>query len=390
MTDLLGQDELSIINIVPNQFEEYSLANITTKAFEDHITPYLYDQIYQNMTIKDKYKVVFITNEGGEESYDNAFKFSAERIGWEVQIYMKDTNPYYKEILDFNPDFMLFHLQAACLPINTEILNHTSKKYFITHGWMEAILFWKMMLDDVVGRGVSPQIRQCLQAFDGLITLSRDIEIYKKIFVKMEKEFIALDTIPLTSELMINFTNPEYIFWCGIGWDNFRSSQTFKSFIKNLSDTVPMKVYGSPSYLDFLTEGIYNGYTPPGIPHIEAINKAGIYLLTHSDLHIEAGVPTYRLFEALAANVIIISDKHPFVIKNFGDNILYYDQYADSNTMYTQVKAHYDWIKASPEEAKLKAKNAHQIFLDNFTIEKDLPRIAKMHEFALIQGKANY
>jgi hypothetical protein len=144
-----------------------------------------------------------------------------------------------------------------------------------------------------------------------------------------------------------------------------------------------MKVYGPESYLNFLASGVYDGYTPAGMPHIEAIRKNGIYLLTHADIYIEAGTPTSRLFEALTANVIIISDKHPFVIENFGNNILYYDQYADSDAMYKQVKSHYDWIKANPEEAKLMAGRAHKIFLDNFTIERDLPRIARMHEYVL-------
>ncbi len=100
-------------------------------------------------------------------------------------------------------------------------------------------------------------------------------------------------------------------------------------------------------------------------------------------MHIEAGMPSLRLFEALAANVVIISDMHPFVIENFGDNILYYDQYADSETMFKQVKSHYDWIKANSEEAKAMAGRAHKIFLDKFTIEKDLPRLARMHEYVV-------
>jgi hypothetical protein len=46
-----------------------------------------------------------------------------------------------------------------------------------------------------------------------------------------------------------------------------------------------------------------------------------------------------------------------------------------------------DWIKANPEEAKAMAARAHQIFLDKFTLERDLVRIAKMHESVITQEK---
>lgn len=75
------------------------------------------------------------------------------------------------------------------------------------------------------------------------------------------------------------------------------------------------------------------------------------------------------------------------MIKNFGDNFLYFDQNANSKTMYKQVQDHMEWIKNNPEEAKQKAAKAHQIFLDKFTLDKDLIRIAKMHEYVLMQER---
>ena len=38
------------------------------------------------------------------------------------------------------------------------------------------------------------------------------------------------------------------------------------------------------------------------------------------------------------------------------------------------------WIKNNPEKAKAKAKKAHQIFIDKFTMESQLINLAKMHE----------
>ncbi len=144
-----------------------------------------------------------------------------------------------------------------------------------------------------------------------------------------------------------------------------------------------MKVYGHYNSSSYLAPNIYGGYIPPGIEQINAIRNNGIYLLTHSDVHFKGGEPNMRGFEASAANVVVISDKHPFIVKNFGDSFLYFDHDKDADTMYKQVKSHVDWIKNNPEEARIKAAKAHQIFLDKFTIEKDLVRIAKMHEYIL-------
>ena len=94
-----------------------------------------------------------------------------------------------------------------------------------------------------------------------------------------------------------------------------------------------------------------------------------------------------RGFEAAAANAIVISNKHPFILENFGDSFFYFDHDVDSETMYKQVKAHIDWIKANPEKAKAMAAKAHQIYLEKFTLDKDLSRIAKMHEYILEQEK---
>ena len=141
-----------------------------------------------------------------------------------------------------------------------------------------------------------------------------------------------------------------------------------------------MRVYGHYNSSSYLKPHIYGGYIEPGIKNIQAIRKNGIYLLTQSDLHFQGGEPNMRGFEAAAANAIVISDKHPFIVENFGDSFLYFDYDADSEIMYAQVKAHIDWIKNNPEQAKAMAKKAHQIYLEKFTIENDLIRIAKMHE----------
>jgi hypothetical protein len=106
-------------------------------------------------------------------------------------------------------------------------------------------------------------------------------------------------------------------------------------------------------------------------------------------LHFKGGEPNMRGFEAAAANAVVISDKHPFIVENFGDSFLYFDYKADADTMYRQVKEHFDWIQNNPDKAKALAAKANKIYLEKFTLDKDLVRMAKMHEYILQQEKEN-
>ena len=52
---------------------------------------------------------------------------------------------------------------------------------------------------------------------------------------------------------------------------------------------------------------------------------------------------------------------------------LYVDHARDD--LFEQIDAHMRWIKENPEEAKLKALKAHEIFLKKFTLEKQLSKL---------------
>jgi AhpD family alkylhydroperoxidase len=118
----------------------------------------------------------------------------------------------------------------------------------------------------------------------------------------------------------------------------------------------------------------YQGYIPAdGRSFVQTINKHGICLVMHRDTHLKAGAPSGRIFEAAAAAAVIISDKHPFVEKEFKNSVLYVDQTRDD--LFEQIDTHMRWIKENPEAAKTKALQAHKIFLEKFTLEEQLIRL---------------
>jgi hypothetical protein len=355
------------------------------------VSPEIWDNKYQDAAIKNSYKVVFISNNGGEYTYSEYFKYAAEKNGWQVKIFYNQILGHEQEVLDFDPDFIIFSQFSEISPdISTAINAHRSKKYLLSFSSIDALrnrFKWISMRDPYSAIG---NLKKYLTMIHGVLSISPELEFYHRIFDKLNKPFNGLQVFPLVPQVINEPAEPKNLMWLSGGWDKFRSSENYRKFIKKLSENVPMKVYGHYNSSSYLASIVYGGYIPPSIDNIEAIRKNGIYLLTHSDSHFKGGEPNMRGFEAAAANAVVISDRHPFIVANFGDSFLYFDHTASSDEMYRQVKAHVDWIMANPKEAKAMAAKAHKIFLEKFTLEKDLVRIAKMHESIISQERDSF
>ncbi len=344
-----------------------------------------WEEKYKEMPIKSKYKVALLVYGGGEYSYAEFFKYAAEKKGWEVKIYYRVGHFYEQDILAFDPDFIILNNQEYF--VEPKLKAHRSKKYLLSFAPMNQVLNMKIKFKSSDLQFF--HIQNLLMHAHAVLTSVKEVGVFARVFENQNKNFNGLRILPLAPEMKNEPAEPRRIIWYGMFWegDKRAENQNFTKFIKLINENVDIKVYGSYRNYQYLKKENYGGYMPSSLELLNAIRKNGIYLLTHSDAHIQSGVPSLRIFEATAANAVVISDKHPFAIEHFGDNFLYFDQNADAETMYKQVKAHYDWIKANPEKAKAMAARAHQIFLEKFTLEKDLVRIAKMHEYIVRQEK---
>lgn len=346
-----------------------------------------WDKKYNDSQIKDKYKIVFISNDGGGDyAYAENFKIASKKIGWEVKLYTESEYPsYVDEMLAFDPDFMII-LSRTDKFIDVKTISHRSKKYIIE---LSPLRFLRSF--DIIQKNnlyqVDADFYGLISKSDALLASAQEVDFYRNIFEKMGKSFNGFRLLPLVASEENKAAEPERIIWFGRDLNDLSSEKNYKKFITALSENIPMKIYGRQKYTSYLNPHIYDGYIPNAAEISNAIRKNGIYLLTHARRHTKESMPTLRIFEAVAANAVVISDKNPFALEHFGDSFLYFDQNANGETMYKQVKAHYDWIKANPEKAKAMAERAHQIFLEKFTLEKDLIRIAQMHEYILLKDK---
>jgi hypothetical protein len=163
-------------------------------------------------------------------------------------------------------------------------------------------------------------------------------------------------------------------------WGNRLEDEKFKCLYFLLNEGGFTKFYGINNHIAITKEN-YLGKLPfDGISVVKALQRHGISLVFHSDIHNREEIPSSRIFEASAASTVIICDNNAFVKKHFGANVFYVDTALSAEEIYLQIKNHVDAIHREPEKALEMAKRAHQIFVDEFLMEAQLQNIMAMHE----------
>lgn len=170
------------------------------------------------------------------------------------------------------------------------------------------------------------------------------------------------------------------IFYPSGNWDKLRTSEKYKSFLSKLSQDKIIGFFGPKHVWNFAKES-YEGYiSNVGDAFHNKIQEFGIVLVLNAQELIASKTPSGRVFEAAAASAIIISDEHPFIKEEFGDNVLYINTSEDAESIYKQIKKHFEWIQAFPEKAAEKARCAHRIFAEKFAAEKEIVQYLDLYQ----------
>lgn len=171
------------------------------------------------------------------------------------------------------------------------------------------------------------------------------------------------------------------LFYCGMNWERFIGEEArYKGLFALLDKQKDVNLYGPEHSWDGYKR--YRGSIPfDGTSLIQEIHKCGVVLALSSDYHYLAGAATNRIYEACAGGAVTISDTNRFIMKNFGDSVLYIDfDKKHPDKMFAQICAHLNWIKRHPAEALEKAKKAQRILVEKFSLEKQLSEIIANHE----------
>lgn len=166
-------------------------------------------------------------------------------------------------------------------------------------------------------------------------------------------------------------------------WGNRLEDPKFGILYKLLNDAGFAKFYGIQANPNIDLQK-YMGPIPfDGSSVIDILQRHGISLVFHSEIHNYEAIPSSRIFEAAAASTVIISDNNAFVKKHFGNTVFYIDTSGSGENTFIQIQQHIDTIFRNPERALMKAKKAHEIFIKKFTMESQLLNLESMHKRVL-------
>lgn len=156
------------------------------------------------------------------------------------------------------------------------------------------------------------------------------------------------------------FRKPAYI---GSNWSKDRHHDFFISS-KNIEIFGPLKSWAH------LVSGQYMGEVPfDGKSYLKIYRDSGIGLALHHPDHNNEGLSSMRPFEISASGAVMIADKNPFIIKNFGDNVFYLDTNSETKDLIEQFESCIESIKSHPAKAKEIAYACHEIFVKKFSLE---------------------
>lgn len=196
----------------------------------------------------------------------------------------------------------------------------------------------------------------------------------------LENHSTLTASLPESSVKNVNLENPK-LFYCGVNWEKMIGTEPRHEGLFKFLDTLDyVKFFGPESTWEGFAN--YKGKIPfDGFSLLEEANKCGVVLALSSKWHYRAGAATNRIYEGCASGCVIITDDNPFIKKHFGDSVLYIDfDVNNPQKMFTQIKNHMDWICSNKEEATNLAKKSQKIFLEKFSLEKQLKEIIDNHE----------
>lgn len=208
----------------------------------------------------------------------------------------------------------------------------------------------------------------------------KDVDLLQAVYATKGRDFVRFPWYYSSYVTTYKPAIPKKLLYSGgTLWDKTRGSSKYTELFEMLDKTGYLQVTGPKAKWKH-TPNSRIGIVPfDGHSMIDKLHNAGVSLILHTKEHISGGSPTSRIFEAAAANVAIISDKHPFIQEHFGDNVLYIDIDQDVSDVFKQINAHMNWILANLQEAQRMAANCNQIYKQKFSLEDQLSRLVAMH-----------
>lgn len=296
---------------------------------------------------KWKGKVLILWVGFGEYAWTKRLENACKRMGWECQISLDPLYySYYDQIIEKNrPES--FYLKSLIETWEPDCIINIK---------------WDMLEWD----GTYSKRVPCYVANQGSIARRCGEEVH------------SIDWYPSCSATEYDAVVPKTLFVSGCQWDAKRNKTEYQNLFSLLDQQGHLDIYGPAERWSCAPNSV-RGMTFDEEEFRQAMRKSGIVLIVHTEYNFVYKDPSARIFEAASASCVIISDRQPFIVKEFGDSVLYIDSDISGEELFSQVEMHYQWILTHPEESEMMARKAHSIFSEKFTLEKHLEDFKKFH-----------
>jgi len=183
----------------------------------------------------------------------------------------------------------------------------------------------------------------------------------------------------------VNVTAPDFLLWlrkwkvkltyCGTNWDKRRTK-----FFMLLSELDNVEIFGPAKSWQDINRKSYKGTLGfDGMSVQEKYRQNGVGLVLLSDKHLADDVISNRIFEITSVGAIAICCRTPWLERNFGDSVYYFDQQCSDRQLIEQIRTVLDEIRCHPEDAFNRSRRAQQIFEEKFCAERLLQNAIKYH-----------
>lgn len=205
---------------------------------------------------------------------------------------------------------------------------------------------------------------------------SPDSEKYLARKYKFVPLYLGCNDTPLKVSPVLKEKRVTKMALIGSLWGCYRNSFTTKRMLMDLAEKDLLEIYGDFSGMREIFGDRTHKFVDLDIGSGEIADiyrDYGVALIIHTLEHINENLPTSRISESVSGGVIVISDRHPFVLENFGDSVLYFDHTSGNREkLAAQIEERFKWAQEHPEEAIQKVEKAYSVWHEKFTFEKQL------------------
>ena len=178
------------------------------------------------------------------------------------------------------------------------------------------------------------------------------------------------------------------VFYCGINWEKLtKKPARHDAVLRELDKQGVLDVYGPREIRGVKLWDGYEGYRGSlpfdGRTIIDKIADAGACLVFSSEAHINSGIMSSRLFEAMAAGAVVIGDEHPFLNAAIGDNYVRVPSSLPAEERAKRIVEALKRFGRDPQEALALASASQQRLLDSYHLCTQLANVYQAaHRFS--------